>query len=325
MKIYFMNNKYDLIIIWAWSAGYTAGIYAGRYRMKTLIIWWQPGWALATSHRVENYPWTFSASGAEIMNNFKEHVLQTRTEIIYDMVYEIKKQEKIFQIKTSLWKEFETKYVLIATGSTHKQLWVPWEKQYIWRWVSYCATCDWMFFKNKNVAVIWWWNTALTESLYLAWICRKVYIIHRNARFRCDSCWVEEAQKNEKIEILYTEEVEEIVWDDFWVNGIKLKSGRNLTVKWVFIAVWVIPNTQVIDWLEPEKDASWYLIVSSRQETSIKWIFAAWDITTASNKFMQAITSAAEWAIAVSCIQEDLLRWETSKEVIEEAKRTEIL
>jgi thioredoxin reductase (NADPH) len=239
------------------------------------------------------------------------------------MVFEIKKLENSFEIKTSMWKEFKAKYVLVTTWTNHRKLWVPWEEKYAWRWVSYCATCDWMFFKDKEIAVVWGGNTALTESLYLAGICKKVYVIHRREHFTCDTCWFEEANKNEKIEILFTEEIVEIIWNEHWVTGIELKSGKKLNVNAVFVAVWVTPNTTSIDALEPEKDKWWYIVVDPRQETSIKWIFAAWDVTTNSNKFMQAITAAAEWALAVSCIQEDLLKGETSSEILKEVAKKE--
>ena len=302
------NVKYDLIIIWAGPAWYAAWIYASRYKLKNLIIWGQPGWTLATTFRVENYPWIKSASWKEIMEIFKDQASSLWTEIIDDLVIEVTRENNLFHIKTTSWKEFFCKYVIAATGDSYKKLWAPWEKEFFWRGVSYCATCDWMFFKDQDVIVIWWWNTALTQALYLSSIAKKVYIIHRNDSFRCDACWLDEAIKNPKIKIFTTEEVEEILWDNLWVTWVKLKSGSKIEATWIFVSIWNTPNTKAIDNLNLKKDSEWCLIVDNRQETSLKWLYAAWDITTNSNKFKQAITATAEWCIAVSSVQEDILR-----------------
>ena len=304
-----MSEKdYDLIIIWAGPAWYPAWTYASRYWVKNLIIWAMPWWLLTTTHRVENFPWIMSEHWRNIMNSFKEQAINAWSDIIVDTVNEIKKENNIFQINTKNWKEFKSRFVILATGTSNRKLLVKWENEFYWKWVSYCATCDWMFFKDQTVAIIWWGNTALTEALYLSNICKKVYLIHRSESFRCDNCWLTEAKWHDKIEILINEEVEEIAWDKMWVTNLKLKSGKVLDLDWIFIAVWNIPNTQIIDNLDIEKDREWYVVVDKRQETSLKWLYAAWDITTASNKFKQAITAAAEWGLAANSIQEDMLR-----------------
>jgi thioredoxin reductase len=110
------------------------------------------------------------------------------------------------------------------------------------------------------------------------------------------------------IELVLNEEVEEIVWDALWMTWVKLKSGKELKADWIFIAVWTIPNVAVVEWLNPEKDYEGCLIVDARQETSIKWLYAAGDVTTNSNKFKQTIMSAAEWCLAANSIHEDNMR-----------------
>ena len=303
-----MENNFDVIIIWAGSAWYPAGMYASRYEMKNLIIWAQPGGALATSHKVENYPGTISASWKQIMDNFREHAVASGSEILNEMVTEITKQNDIFDVKTSSGKQFSSKYVILATGNNHKKLWCVWEKEFLWKWVSYCATCDGMFFKNKEVIVVWWGNTALTESIYLSEICKKVYLIHRRNEFRAENTWIEQAKKRENIEFILNDEVEEIVWDKLWMTWVKLKSWREVKSDWIFVAVWTSPNTSLVDGLNPQKDEDWCLIVDKRQETSVKWLYAAWDVTTNSNKFKQTIMSAAEWCLAANSVHEDKMR-----------------
>lgn len=303
-----MENDFDVIIIWAGSAWYPAGMYASRYEMKNLIIWAQPGGALATSHKVENYPGTISASWKQIMDNFREHAVASGSEILNEMVTEITKQNDIFDVKTSSGKQFSSKYVILATGNNHKKLWCVWEKEFLWKWVSYCATCDGMFFKNREVIVVWWGNTALTESIYLSEICKKVYLIHRRNEFRAENTWIEQAKKRENIEFILNDEVEEIVWDKLWMTWVKLKSWKEVKSDWIFVAVWTSPNTSLVDGLNPQKDEEWCLIVDKRQETSVKWLYAAGDVTTNSNKFKQTIMSAAEWCLAANSVHEDKMR-----------------
>ena len=298
---------YDLIIIGAWSAGYPAGMYASRYKLKNMIIGAQPGGALATSHKVENYPGTLSAPWKEIMDNFKEHAEVSWSEILQEMVEEVSEHEDHFHIVTSSKKEFKAKYVIIATWNNYRKLGSKWEKEFLGKWVSYCATCDWNFFRNRDVVIVGGWNTALTEALYLAEICNKVYLVHRRDTFRAEDSWVDKVKETTNIELVLNEEVEEITWKMF-VEKIILKSWKILKADWIFVAVWTTPNTKIVDNLNPKKDDEGCLVVDSKQETSIKWLYAAWDITTNSNKFKQTIMSAAEWCLAANSVHEEHLR-----------------
>jgi thioredoxin reductase (NADPH) len=176
------------------------------------------------------------------------------------------------------------------------------------KWVSYCATCDWMFFKWRDIVMAGGWNTAITEALYLADICKKVYIVHRRDTFRAEDSWIEQAKKRDNIEFVLNEEVEEITWDALWMTWVTLKSWKELKADWIFIAVWTIPNVSIVDSLDLKKDKEGCLVVDSRQETSLKGLYAAWDVTTNSNKFKQTIMSAAEWCLAANSVHEDNLR-----------------
>ena len=299
---------YDLIIVWAWSAGYPAWMYASRYKIKNLIIGAMPGWALATSHKVENYPGTISAPWKEIMDSFKEHAVSSGSEIVQEIVSDIVKQWDLFLVKTTNWNQYQAKKVIIATGNNHRHLGAKWENEFLGKWVSYCATCDGMFFRWRDIVLVGWWNTALTEALYLADICKKVYLVHRSDTFRAEDIWIEQASKKENIEFVLKEEVEEIKGDFMWVNEILLKSWKIIKADGIFVAVWTLPNTSVVDSLNPAKDSEWCLVVDARQETSISGLYAAWDVTTNSNKFKQTIMSAAEWCLAANSVHEDLLR-----------------
>ncbi len=299
--------NYDLIIIGAGSAGYPAGMYASRYKIKNLIIWAQPGGALATSHKVENYPGTLSASWADIMQNFKDHATTSGSEILQEMVTKVEKTATGFEVTTSSGKSFTSKYVILATGNKYRHLWFVWEDEFLGKWVSYCATCDGMFFKDLDVVIVWGGNTALTEALYLSDICKRVYIVHRKDTFRAEDIWVEQAKKRENIEFVLNEEVEKIEGSMF-LEKVILKSGKELKADGIFVAVGSDPNTSLVHHLEPKMDNEWCLIVDARQESSVKWLYAAWDVTTNSNKFKQTIMSAAEWCLAANSIHEDFIR-----------------
>ncbi len=300
-------QHYDLIIIWAWSAWLPAWMYASRYNLKNLIIWSMHGWALATSHKVENYPWTLSATGKHIMDNFRRHAEESGSEIIQDTVALVDKKENWFLVKTISWKEFNSKFVIYATWNKYRKLWFIWENEFLWKWVSYCATCDAMFFKWLDVAIVWGGNTALTESLYLADICKKVYLIHRRDTFRAETVWVDKVKSTSNIELVLNEEVESISWSMF-MEEIYLKSGKILKADGIFVAVGNEPDTKIIDHLNPLKDEEWCLIVDKRQETSVSGLYAAWDITTNSNKFRQTIMSAAEGCLAANSVHEEIVK-----------------
>ena len=301
------NFDYDVIIIWAWSAGYPAGMYSSRYKMKNLVIGAQPGGALATSHKVENYPGTASASWKEIMDNFRDHAIAAGSEMLEEMVTDLEKKEDHFYVKTSSGKEFTSRFVILATGNNYRHLWAKGEEEMLGKWVSYCATCDGMFFKWRDVVIVGGGNTALTEALYLAEICNKVYVLHRRDTFRAEDIWVEQAKKAENIEFVLNDEVEEIA-GKFFVEEIKLKSGNSIKADGIFVAVGSDPNTNLVNHMNPEKDDEWCLVVNARQETSIEGLYAAWDVSTNSNKFKQTIMSAAEGCLAADSIHEEILR-----------------
>ena len=297
---------YDLVIIWLGSAGLPAWMYASRYKIKNLIIGSQDGWALATSHRVENYPWILSSPGKTIMQTFKEHAVSSWSEILLDQVVSVSRENNIFTVKTNT-KEIQSKFLLMATGNNYKYLGVKGEREFLGKWVSYCASCDGMFFKDRTVVVVWGGNTALTEALYLSELCTKVYLVHRKDTFRADDVWIDQVKNKSNIELVLNEEVEEI-GGGLFMEEIILKSWKHIKADGIFVAVWTIPNVSLIDSFQLEKDAEGCIVVDKRQETSLKWLYAAGDVTTNSNKFKQTIMSAAEGCLAAHSVHEDLMR-----------------
>lgn len=303
-------SDYDLIIIWWWSAGLPAGMYASRYKLKNIIIWEMLWWALATSHCVENWPWVLSAHGDEIMKSFREHAESSWSGILQDRVEKIEiLSMRSFRIMTQLGKSFTTQFILLATGNSYRHLGVPWEQEFLGKGVSYCATCDGNFFRNSIVSVVGGWNTAITEALYLAEIAKEVHILIRSDRVRAEDIWMDKVHARGNISVHYNTSIKMIEGNTMGMTSLILSNGSTLLSDWVFIAVWTHPNTALVDQLWVEKDTDWTIRIDSRQETNISWLFAAWDVTNGSNKFRQTIMSAAEWCLAAHCIHEDMLRF----------------
>lgn len=201
---------YDLIIIGAGSAGLPAGMYASRYKLRNAIIGAMPGGALATSHKVENYPGTLSASGREIMDRFTEHAVSAGSELIQDEVTQVTKSENVFHVKTAGGKALESKTVLLAIGNKYRKLGVPGEEKFLGAGVSYCATCDGMFFRNRSIALVGGGNTAITEALYLAEICKEVHILVRGKEFRAETVWIDQIPKHPNIQVHFETSVASI-------------------------------------------------------------------------------------------------------------------
>lgn len=297
---------YDVVIIGSGSAGLPAGMYASRYKIKNLVIGKEPGGALATSHQVENWPGVLSASGKEIMDNFAQHAINSGSEILQDTVSSITKTERWFTVKTTN-KEITCKYVVLASGNTYRKLWVPGEIEFLGKGVSYCATCDGNFFKNRDIVLVGGWNTALTEALYLSELCSKVYLVHRKDTFRAEDIWIDQVKKKDNIELVLKEEVDHIQGAVF-LEEVVLKSGKVLKADGFFVAIWSDPSIELVTDMNPNIDDENCLIVDKRQETSVKGLYAAGDVTTNSNKFKQTIMSAAEGCLAADSIHEDILR-----------------
>ena len=282
-------------------------MYASRYKLTNLVIGELPGGALATSHQVENWPGVLSASGKTIMDTFAEHARHFGSEILQDRVASIEGTDGNFTVTTLSSKEFTAKKILLGTGNKYRRLGVEGEERLIGAGVSYCATCDGNFFKNKVVAMVGGGDAAITEALYLADLCAHVHILVRGDKLRAEDIWVEQIKKRENVTLHFNTQVREVVGE--WnVESLSLVDGSSLPVQGVFIAVGSDPDTKLLDHLAPAKDASGCIVVDKRQATSIPGVYAAGDVTTNSNKFKQTIMSAAEGCLAANSIHEDILK-----------------
>jgi len=301
-----MDKSYDLIIIGSGPAGLSASIYASRYGIKHAIIGQILGGQISEAHLIDNYPGIENLTGAELGKKLGEHAKKYGAEIIPGLVKNIKKEEEgrfIAELENN--EALKTKTVLLATGMKRRKLDILGEKEFAGKGVSYCATCDGFFYKNKTVGVIGGSNSAAGAALYLADICKKVYIIYRKSELRCEPFWADSIKKNEKIEVIYNTNVVKISGQEK-LERVELdnphKNSSLLEISGLFIEAGSDPYINYADDLDIKSDKDGYIKIKSDGSTSVPGIFAAGDITDGSNKFRQVITAAAEGAIAVRSV-----------------------
>ncbi len=288
---------YDLIIIGGGPAGLTAGIYATRLRLKTVLLEKEMvGGQIALSHLIENYPGFPSISGPGLMEKFEEHAKGLGLDIKFAVVESIASDGNIKVLKTTEG-EMRTKAVIVATGAKPKRLGAPGEEKYIGKGVSYCATCDGPFFKGLNVMVVGGGDTALKEAVFLSKIAAKVYIVHRRDQFRGEKIQLERAEEAENVVFLRSHILKEIkggtIVDKVVVEDLKTKEFKELDVEGVFIFVGINPATGFIDADKNDQD---FIVTNQKMETSAPGIFAAGDCRN--TPLLQVATAVGDGAIA---------------------------
>lgn len=293
------NMDYELAIIGAGPAGYSATIYAARAGVKALVLEKGVGGGLAAvSPNIENYPGFDSISGMELVEKMKKHAEKYTKINFNEEVKNIKKTGDIFAIETNRQK-YEVKAILICTGADYRKLNAPGEKELQGKGVSYCATCDGFFFKNKKVAVIGGGNTALVEAIYLKQIgCKEVYLIHRRDQLRAEKAYEEEA-KEKGVKIIFNARIDTISGKDkveyLELHDTKTDKKSKLPVDGVFISIGEEPQNAIAKMLDVKLDEKGYVIVDKEGRTNVKGVYAAGDIT---GGLRQVVTAAAEGAIA---------------------------
>lgn len=296
-----MSEIYDTIIIGGGPAGLSAALYASRSKLKTLVIEvGLYGGQLATTTEVDNYPGISGITGPELAEKMKEQSEEFGTEFKEDTVTEVSLNEKIKEIQCSNGK-YLTKTVIIASGSSYRMAGFKGEEKFRGRGVSYCATCDGFFFKDKDIMVIGGGDSALKEAVFLTKFASKVTVIHRRDEFRASRFHVEEADKNEKIHFLMDSVVEEALGKDM-LEALKIKNIKNDTTQiyptdGCFVFIGSSPNTQLFKGVLDINERG-YLITDNEMRTNIPGVFAAGDVREKSLR--QAITAASDGAIAAT-------------------------
>jgi thioredoxin reductase (NADPH) len=284
----------DLVIIGAGPAGLTAGMYASRARLDTVLI--EKGIAggqVITTEWIENYPgFDEGISGSDLSLKMKLHAVKFGLEITHAEVTRFSLNGKVKEITLDNGKTIETKSLIIATGATSKKLGIPGENEFRGRGVSYCATCDGAFFRDKRLVVVGGGNTSVEESIFLTRFASKLYIVHRRDKLRADKVVQERAFINPRIEFKWNSIPIKINGDDtvtsVTLKNIKSEEVTDLAVDGVFIFIGWNPNTDLFK-SDVQLDEMGYVIVNDRMETSIPGIFAAGDVN---NRFLNQIATA---------------------------------
>ncbi len=295
-----MDENIDIAIIGAGPAGLTAGIYAGRSKFKVKIFdRGVGGGTMATAHLIENYPGFESTSGMELAERMINQCKKYAEIKEVEPVERIEIEGNLKKIKTEN-NEYTAIAVIIATGLTHKKLNIKGEKEFGGRGVSYCATCDGMFFKGKNVCVIGSGHTAVSDALYLSDLASNVYVLNNNDIFNDDEINIDLLMSKKNIKIFYNVELEEIVGKNFvekvLINDKEKNEKFEVNTEGVFIATGEIPNTEIFKILGLNLDEKGSIIVDNLQRTNINGIFAAGDVTN--NPVKQVATAVGSGAIA---------------------------
>lgn len=304
------NNKlYDLIIIGAGPAGITAGVYAVRQKIDTLVITKDIGGQTAWSGNIENYTGYQFITGPELAQKFEDHIRQFNINLkMPEKVNSIKQKDGIFFVQSE-GSLYQSKTLIIASGKMPRMLNVPGEKEFKNRGVTYCAICDGPLFRGKSVAIIGGGNSALDAAHQMAKIARKVYLININPQPGGEALLRDKVMKAQNVEIINNAITKEIFGDTV-VKGIRVEikgESKSFTVEGIFIEIGLIPAS---DFIKAVDKNEWGEIkVNSRCETNVPGIFAAGDVTDVPEK--QIIVAAGEGSKAALVVAKYLLLLES--------------
>lgn len=297
-----MSEIYDLAILGAGPAGISAAIYAARARLNTLWIErkFAQGGQIVDTYEVDNYPGLPGINGMDLGEKMAAHAEKLGLSPLRENVISVEDEDGIKVIRTKK-NEYRARAVILAFGAAHRTLGIPGEESLSGMGVSYCATCDGAFFRDRTVAVIGGGNVAAEDAILLSRTCKKVYVIHRRDQMRADQILQEKLFACENVEMIW-DTVPVSIEGEEMVSGIKLqnkKTGeeRELPLDGVFIAVGIVPNTELFRNLV-KLDESGYIVAGEDCVTSTPGIFAAGDIRT--KQLRQVITAAADGANAVT-------------------------
>lgn len=294
---------HDVIIVGSGPAGYTAAIYAARAQLKPLVIASsiEPGGELMKTTEVENYPgFATGIQGPELMYQLQEQAERFGAEILFDDVTALDLSGEIKTITTGLGETFQAKTVILATGAAYRELGLPREKELSGHGVSWCATCDGFFFKEKVVAVVGGGDSAMEEADFLTKFASKVYLIHRKTTFKASKAMQDRVLNNPKVEVLYGATVIDLVGSPK-LSGIRVLQLDNLQsvdldVDGLFIAIGSDPRTSLFaDQLELD-DQKFLKVEGRSSKTTLPGVFACGDVIDPT--YRQAITAAGSGCVA---------------------------
>lgn len=293
---------YDVAVIGAGPAGLTAGLYAARAKLSTVILEKMfPGGQAALTHNIENYPgFTEGVNGAELTDAMKKQAERFGAEFINGDVDKIDKNNDYFTVFMKS-ESIKANSVILATGAQPRKVGVKGEKEFTGRGISYCATCDGAFYKDKPIAIVGGGDTAIQEALYLTRFASSIYVIHRRNELRATKILQERAFNNEKIKFIWDSVVNEIngkdAVEEVVVENVKTGKLDSISVDGIFIAIGYTANTAFVKDLV-QLDEQGYVITDDRMTTKTPGLFAAGDIRQ--KPLRQVVTAVADGAIAAA-------------------------
>lgn len=305
-----MEQKiYDIIIIGSGPAGLCAAIYAKRAQLDMLVIEkdFSSGGQMVKTYEVDNYPGLPGMSGYDMAESFRSHADKLGAAFVRENVKEVRTDGDLKEITTNK-NQYLTRTLVIAAGARHRTLGIPGEEEFSGMGVSYCATCDGAFFRDKTAVVIGGGNMALEDAIFLSRICQKVYVVHRRDEFRGDQILQDSLNTCENVEIIWDSVAVEVQGTES-VTGLKIRNVKNdsesvIRTDGVFIAVGLVPNTERFQELMA-LDKGGYIIAGEEGITQTPGVFAAGDIRT--KKLRQVVTAVADGANAVASAQHYLM------------------
>jgi thioredoxin reductase (NADPH) len=310
---YVMNTDktYPLAIIGAGPAGLSASIYASRYGVDHIVIGHLPGGQISETHEIDNYPGVDAAGGFAFAESLVAHAQKYGAPLERKMVKKIANDANGFVVTLDGGSTVRSRMILLATGTKRRVLGLDREDEFLGRGVSYCATCDGFFYRDRIVTVIGGNNSAAGAAAYLAGIASKVYIIYRGKELRAEECILKSLRSNPKVDIILEANVVSLVGDEA-LTSVKLdrphEGSDMLSTDGLFIEIGSDPNASFAHDLGVATDESGCVHVGSDMSTNVLGVFAAGDITDGSDKFRQVVTAAAEGAIAARSIHAALAK-----------------
>ena len=299
-----MGEIYDTVIIGSGPAGLAAAIYAERAELNAIVIEKNvvSGGQVLTTYEVDNYPVVQGIGGYDLGMKFREHADSLGAEFVEDEVVRVETDGAVKKVVCT-GNTYETKTVIIATGASHRKLGVPGEEELAGMGVSYCATCDGAFFRGKTTAVIGGGDVAIEDAIFLARLCKKVYVVHRRDELRGAKSLQQKLFSLDNVEMVWDSVAQRIEGENkverLVVSNVKTGETRELELQGVFVAVGISPNSEVFQGTVEMENG--YIKAGEDCATSCPGIFAAGDVRT--KNLRQIVTAVADGANAVTVVE----------------------
>lgn len=293
-------TEYDVIIIGAGIAGMTAAIYLKRAGLKVLIIENNaPGGQLLKGYDIENYPGFLTINSTDLATNIYEQVSHLEVDFLLEDIEEL---DLIMKQIITTTKKIKAKYIIISSGRREQKLNLKDEEKLIGNGLSFCATCDGNFYKNKDVIIVGGSNTAATEALYLSKICKSVTILYRKEELRAEQILIERIKKNKNIKVIYNVNIQKYNIENNKLTSVTLDNKTKIPCNGIFLAIGFIPNSELFNC----KKEQGYIVVDETFQTNIDKVYAIGDIVK--KQVYQLTTATSDATIAASHIIENINR-----------------